>query len=99
AATERNARGHRVSLLRLEAEVLGQQDPTDAQERFEEALALAVELGMRLEVAHCYLGLGKLYRRTDKREQAQEHLTTATTMYGDMDMTSWRERGEAESRS
>jgi len=26
-----------------------------------------------------HLGLGKLYRRTDKREQAQEHLTTATT--------------------
>ena len=29
-------------------------------------------------VAHCHLGLGKLYRRTGKREQAQEHLTIAT---------------------
>ena len=30
---------------------------------------------------NCHLGLGKLYRRTGKREQAQEHLTTAATMY------------------
>jgi hypothetical protein len=30
-------------------------------------------------VAHCHLGLGKLYRRTDKREQARKHLATATT--------------------
>ena len=27
---------------------------------------------MRPLVAHCHLGLGKLYRRTGKREQAQE---------------------------
>ena len=39
---------------------------------------------MRPLVAHCHLGLGKLYRRTGKREQAQEHLTTATTMYREM---------------
>jgi hypothetical protein len=44
-------------------------------------------LGMRPLVAHCHLGLGKLYRRTGKGEQAQEHLTTATTMYREMGMT------------
>ena len=43
--------------------------------------------GMRPLVAHCHLGLGKLYHRTDKREQAQEHLATATTMYREMGMT------------
>jgi hypothetical protein len=47
-------------------------------------------------VAHCHLGLGKLYHRTDKREQAQEHLATATTMYRDMGMTYWLEKAEAE---
>ena len=47
-------------------------------------------------VAHCHLGLGKLYRRTDKREQAAEHLTTATTMYREMDMGFWLEQAEAE---
>jgi hypothetical protein len=49
-------------------------------------------------VAHCHLGLGKLYRRTGKREQAQEHLTTATTMYREMGMTYWLEQAEAELR-
>jgi uncharacterized protein HemY len=47
-------------------------------------------------VADCHLGLGKLYRRTDKFERAQEHLTTATTMYREMGMTYWLEKAEAE---
>ena len=47
---------------------------------------------MRPLVAHCHLGLGKLYRRTGKREQAREHLTTATTMYREMDMRFWLEQ-------
>jgi len=46
-------------------------------------------------IAHCHLGLGKLYQRTGKREQAREHLTTATTMYRDMDMRFWREQADA----
>ena len=33
-----------------------------------------------------------------KREQAQEHLTTATTMYREMDMRFWLEQAEAELR-
>src|SRR5262245_50738396 len=67
-----------------------------AQSLYREALDLADELGMRPLVAHCDLGLGKLYRRTGKREQAQEHLTTATTMYREMGMTYWLEKAEAE---
>jgi len=50
---------------------------------------------MRPLVAHCHLGLGKLYRSTGKREQAQEHLTAATTMYREMDMRFWLEQAEA----
>ena len=46
-------------------------------------------------VAHCHLGLGKLYRRTDKHEQAQEHLTTAATMYREMGMTYWLENSSS----
>jgi len=53
---------------------------------------------MRPLVAHCHLGLGKLYRRTGKREQAQEHLTTATTMYRERDMRFWLEKAEVEMR-
>ena len=47
-------------------------------------------------IAHCHLGLGKLYRRTGKREQAQEHLATATTMYREMGVTYWLEQAERE---
>jgi hypothetical protein len=54
---------------------------------------------MRPLVAHCHLGLGKLYRRTGKREHAQEHLTTATTMYREMDMRFWLEKAEEESQA
>jgi hypothetical protein len=43
-------------------------------------------------VAHCHLGLGKLYLSTDKSEQAREHLATATTMYREMGMTYWLEK-------
>jgi hypothetical protein len=46
--------------------------------------------------ADCHLGLGTLYRRTGKREQAQEHLTTATAMYRQMGMRFWLENAEAE---
>jgi tetratricopeptide (TPR) repeat protein len=60
------------------------------------ALALAEPRSMRPLVAHCHLGLGKLYRRTGKRHEAQEHLTAATTMYREMDMRFWLEQVEAE---
>jgi uncharacterized protein HemY len=51
---------------------------------------------MRPLIAHCHFGLGKLYRRTGRHEQAQEHLGTAATMYADMAMASWLEQAEAE---
>ena len=71
-------------------------DAEGAEGNYRKALALAEPRGMRPLVAHCHLGLGKLYQRTGKREQAQEHLTTATTMYREMGMTYWVEKTEAE---
>ena len=59
-------------------------------------MALATELGMRPLVAHCHLGLGKLYGRTGQHEQAGKHLTTATTMYHEMGMAYWVEKAETE---
>ena len=35
-----------------------------AEDHYRQALALAEELGMRPLIAHCHVGLGKLYRRT-----------------------------------
>jgi hypothetical protein len=57
---------------------------------------LASELGARPLIAHCHLGLGKLYRRTGQRDQAREHLGIATTMYREMGMTYWLEQAETE---
>ena len=70
--------------------------PTGSMPNYRKALARAEPRGMRPLVAHCHLGLGKLYRPTGKREQAREHLTTATTMYREMDMRFWLEQAEAE---
>jgi class 3 adenylate cyclase/tetratricopeptide (TPR) repeat protein len=67
-----------------------------AEQHLEGALVTASEYGRRPLIAHCHLGLGKLYRRTGKADQAREHLTTATTMYREMDMRFWLEQAEAE---
>jgi hypothetical protein len=64
--------------------------------RYQAVLSLAEPLGMRPLVAHCHFGLGKLYRRSDKREQAEVHLTTATTMYRELGMTYWLELARSE---
>jgi hypothetical protein len=51
---------------------------------------------MRPVVAHCHLGLGKLYRRDRKRQPAQNELESATMMYREMDMRLWLEQAETE---
>jgi tetratricopeptide (TPR) repeat protein len=61
-------------------------DAGTAESHYHRALALAADRGMRPLVAHCHLGLGKLYRRTGDQPRAEEHLTSATTMYREMDM-------------
>ena len=58
------------------------------------ALALAEPRGMRPLIAHCHLGLGKLYLRTGKRPEVHQHLTIATTMYREMDMQFWLAHAE-----
>ena len=98
-ACEQKERGHEAYALRLLGEIAAHQDPPEiepAAHHYRRALALAGELGMRPLVAHCHLGLGKLSRRTGTRQQAQEHLGTATTMYREMGMTDWLEKAEAE---
>ena len=86
-------------MLQLLAEITAAgPDAASAEGYYDAAIALAGELGLRPLVAHCHLGLGKLYRRTGQREQAREHLTAATTMYREMDMRFWLEQAEAEMR-
>jgi class 3 adenylate cyclase/DNA-binding winged helix-turn-helix (wHTH) protein/tetratricopeptide (TPR) repeat protein len=91
-------RGYAARALHLLGDIATHPDRFNAERGeayYRKALALAEPRGMRPLVAHCHLGLGRLYRRTGKREQAQEHLI-ATTMYREMDMRFWLEQAEVE---
>jgi len=92
-------RGIAADILELLGEIAAAERPTAfdaADEFFRRAKGLATELGMRPLVAHCHLGLGKLYRRTGEREQVRDHLTTAMKMYREMGMRVWLEQAEAD---
>ena len=92
-------RGNEVGILRLLAEISASEARPalgPAVSIYERARALAEELGMRPLVAHCHLGLAKLFRHTGERDEAQKHLSIATTMYRDMDMRFWLERADSE---
>jgi tetratricopeptide (TPR) repeat protein len=97
-AREREERGFEAWALRLQAEIAATATPPDevAETRYREAMALAIELEMRPLVAHCHLGLGNLYRQTGEGAKAEEHHTTATTLYREMGMTFWVEKADAE---
>jgi class 3 adenylate cyclase/tetratricopeptide (TPR) repeat protein len=96
-ARERDQRGEEAVALRVLGEIASHSDSPDemAEDHYRRAIALAGELGMRPLVAHCHLGLGKLYRLTGDGAKAKEHLTTATTMYREMDMGFWLAKAEA----
>jgi tetratricopeptide (TPR) repeat protein len=90
------ARASEAHALCLAGDVASTSCAEDAEGYYREALALADELGMHPLVAPCHLGLGTLYRRTSDRAKAEEHLTTAATMYREMGMTFWLEKADAE---
>jgi hypothetical protein len=89
---EGGQRGDEAHTLRLLRAIASVRDPADTAEGpYRQAMALADELGMRPLVAHCHLGLGRLYRRIGDAAKAREHLTIAYTMYLEMGMTFWLE--------
>ena len=99
AARQLGEREVEGQLLRLLGDIAAHPDRFEvdtAEAHYRQAQALAEALGLRPLMAHCHLGLGELYRRTGKREQAREHLATALTMYREMDMRFWLEKAEAE---
>jgi len=98
-AREHKERGHEGWALRLLGEIASRSDPwalESAEDYYRQALALAEDRGMRPLVAHCHLGLGKLYQRTGDRSHAEEHLTAAIALFREMDMRSWWEESTTE---
>jgi class 3 adenylate cyclase/tetratricopeptide (TPR) repeat protein len=97
AARAQKQPGQEAAALWLSAEITGRAlEQERAEADYHHAMALASEIGLRPLVAHCHLGLGKLDRRAGKRQGAQEHFTTATTMYREMGMRFWLEQAAAE---
>jgi class 3 adenylate cyclase/tetratricopeptide (TPR) repeat protein len=94
--------GYAAHVLHLLGDLVTHPDQFDAEcgeTYYRKALTVAERLGMRPLVAHCHLGLGKLYQHTGKREQAGKHLTTATALYREMEMPFWLQQAEAETSS
>ena len=90
--------GHQAYALRLLGAIGAQREPPEieqAEAYYQQALALAEELGMRPLQAHCHRGLGTLYATAGQREQAHTALSTASEMYTSMEMTLWLPETEA----
>jgi tetratricopeptide (TPR) repeat protein len=91
-------RRHQAYALRLLGDIAARRDPPEgepAEAHYQQALALAEELGMRPLQAHCHRDLGTLYAATGQREPARAALSTAIELYRDMDMTFWLPQAEA----
>jgi tetratricopeptide (TPR) repeat protein len=91
-------RGNQAWMSALLAEIAACAEPPEverAEGYYRQALALAEELGMRPLAAHCHLGLGTLYQKTGRHEQARAKLDTAAWMYRAMEMPFWLEKAEA----
>jgi tetratricopeptide (TPR) repeat protein len=96
-ARERQERGHEAYASRLLGDIAARRDPPDlvqAEVDYQQALALAEELGLRPLQAHCHLGLGTLYAQTGQRQQAQAELSAAIDLYRAMEMTFWLPQAE-----
>jgi tetratricopeptide (TPR) repeat protein len=90
--------GHEAYALRLLGEIAMHYDPPQigpSEDHYRRALALAGELGMRPLMAHCHRGLGTLYAKMGKREQARAELCSAIELYRAMAMTFWLPQAEA----
>jgi tetratricopeptide (TPR) repeat protein len=90
--------GYQAHAYWLLGDVARRREPPDidqAATHYRQALALAEEMGMRPLQAHCHLGLGTLYTKTDQWERAHVELSAAIDLYRALDMTFWLPQAEA----
>jgi class 3 adenylate cyclase/tetratricopeptide (TPR) repeat protein len=98
-ARDKKEQGHEAWALRLLGEIAASKDPPDvgeAEEHYRKAMTLADELEMLPLLAHCHVGLGKVYRRINKKEKAKVHLSDGIASMRQMEMGLWLQRAEAE---
>jgi tetratricopeptide (TPR) repeat protein len=97
-ARQHKARGNEALALHQLGVVQAHADPSDveqAEAHYQQALALAEELGMRPLQAHCHFGLGTLYTKIGRHEQARAELSAAIDLYRAMEMMFWLPQAEA----
>jgi predicted ATPase len=94
---DHHAPGLEAWALWLLGEIAAAADPIEdalAERHYSAALARAEELGQRLLRAHCHLGLGTLYQKAGRYNEAQAELSAASEMYRAMEMPFWLARVE-----
>ena len=97
-AREHQEHGNQAYAMRLLGDIVARRDPPEidlAEGYYQQALALADDLGMRPLLAHCHLALGTLYAKIARREQARAELSAAIALYRAMEMTFWLPQAEA----
>ena len=97
-ARRHHERGHEAWIHGIAADAAAQSEPIDpgAEAAYREQIAIAGELGMRPRVAVGHLGLGRLYRRLERKAEAHEHLEIAASLLASMQMAPWLEEARAE---
>jgi tetratricopeptide (TPR) repeat protein len=94
----RQERGYQAYTLCLLGDIATHRDPPEVEEakaKYRQALDLAETLGMRPLQAHCHRGLGILYAKIGRGEQARAELFPAIELYRAMEMTFWLPQAEA----
>jgi len=92
---DRQELGLEAWAFRLAAEVAAEREPGDAARAeglFREAMKRAEQLGARPLSARCHLGLGTLFRRIGRAQDARAHLVAASQLFNEMQMRLWSER-------
>jgi tetratricopeptide (TPR) repeat protein len=89
AARTHKERGHEAWVHHLLGDIAshGDSDAATAAGRYAEAMTLARELGMHPLTAHCHGRLAELCGRAGRRDEARHHLSRATAMCREMDMS------------
>jgi tetratricopeptide (TPR) repeat protein len=90
-------RGHEARALAFLATVEARRagaEGSRAGELYDQAMAMAEELGMRPLVARCQLDAGRLWLAAGRRARARKHLERAAATFRELDMPCWLAQAE-----
>ena len=95
-STQPGAAAHALHLLGDIATHPDQFDAEHGEAQYRKALVLAEARGMVPLVAHCRLGIARIFKRTGRLDEAGELFGAALELYRDMAMSDWVAQAEAQ---